>query len=263
VAHSGLTWVCSRCRRERAEGQPHVCKTAEERPPVPRCTCVRPQLILEGDATETCPDCRGVRRAGSGGEASPKATSAPAQAPASPVPPERLAPASTLDALASRLEDAVGAAQEQAAPGHLLCTAALEVAEVLRTIAGTLPPGAPAQASPIEPDLLLVPPALEQTARVIVGVDLAVDLVELEAKAKPAIAEWLGIRAKCYAAELLDKGIEGVDVLRRMGHEAFAVGHFTEHLRLLRLIDEQRRGARRPERRVLKALRHLLTKDEG
>lgn len=143
MAHSGLTWVCSRCRRERAEGQPHVCKTAEERPPVPRCTCVRPQLILEGDATETCPDCRGVRHAGSGGEASPKATSAPAQAPASPVPPERLAPASTLDALASRLEDAVGAAQEQAAPGHLLCTAALEVAEVLRVLSATVPPGAP------------------------------------------------------------------------------------------------------------------------
>jgi len=263
VAHSGLTWVCSRCRRERAEGQPHVCKTAEERPPVPRCTCVRPQLILEGDATETCPDCRGVRHAGSGGEASPKATSAPAQAPASPVPPERLAPASTLDALASRLEDAVGAAQEQAAPGHLLCTAALEVAEVLRVLSATVPPGAPPaalgastpEASPADRDALPLPPSIEQMAHAMLG-------AELEALAGGSVPKWLQIRAKAFAAKLKG-GQDVVDALGRMGSEAFAAGQSTESAWLLQLLDEQRRGARRRERRVLKALRHLLTKGEG
>lgn len=29
--HPDLTWICSRCLRERIEGQPHVCKTTEER----------------------------------------------------------------------------------------------------------------------------------------------------------------------------------------------------------------------------------------
>lgn len=41
-------------------------KAASVRPAVPPCTCVRPQLILEGDVTEVCPKCRGVRHAGSG-----------------------------------------------------------------------------------------------------------------------------------------------------------------------------------------------------
>jgi len=31
VAHPDLTWICSRCCRERTEGQRHICKTTEER----------------------------------------------------------------------------------------------------------------------------------------------------------------------------------------------------------------------------------------
>lgn len=31
MAHPGLAWICSRCCRERTEGQPHICKTSEER----------------------------------------------------------------------------------------------------------------------------------------------------------------------------------------------------------------------------------------
>lgn len=31
MPHPDLTWFCSRCCRERRDGQPHVCRTDEER----------------------------------------------------------------------------------------------------------------------------------------------------------------------------------------------------------------------------------------
>jgi len=232
-----LAWGCSHCHRERDEGQPHVCKATKEHLAAPRCTCVRPQLILEGDATETCPNCHGVRHAGSNEKVSLKSA--------------------TLDGLASRLEDAVGAVQEQAAPGHLLCTAALEVAEALRVLSATVPPGAPPAAleaptpetSPADREVLLLPPSIEQVARAILG-------AKLGARAGGTVAEWLEIRAKAFAAEL--KSGQDVDVLRRMCGEAFAAGQSAVSAWLLQRLNEKCQGARKRERRLLKELRQLV-----
>lgn len=160
-------------------------------------------------------------------------------------------------------------------------------------------PSAPTEASTPEASTPEAsPPALEQTARVIVGVDLGV-------RARDPISEWVHIRAKDFAAKappeedsplgyphalFLERRVDltvkllaiafeedpqrdVTKVLDSMGRLAFGAGYSTgkavpagpirreERSHFLRLIDEMRKGAAKRERRVLKALRRLVERE--
>lgn len=58
MAHPGLAWFCAECGYQRIEGQPHICKTSEE-----RLTELQEAVgaLLEAMPFDmsVCPKCRG------------------------------------------------------------------------------------------------------------------------------------------------------------------------------------------------------------